>query len=473
MSLSAADLELLQIRNKFLENQVQEISTALSELHKQSEITLEESENRLKTSESLLSAMFMRSAVGMAITDINGKFIKTNPCYQEMVGYSENELELMRFIDVTLPEDVEENLRLRDSVLYGECESYQMEKRFVHHDGRIVWVRATSSKISDDTGKAPLFIGVLENIGDRKSAEIERQEAIEALYQLNQQLESRVEQRTHELKFANEQLIVTNTELAHATKLKDEFLANMSHELRTPLNAILGISEGLLDKVYGDVNDRQKRSLSLIETSGRHLLELINDVLDIAKIGAGKLKLEINPVAIGYLCNSSLNFVKQMATKKNIQITISIQPNLGAIAVDERRMRQALINLLSNAVKFTPMGGKICLEVKLIKTDTINLPEIADFTYAFIFSIIDTGIGIAQEDISKLFQVFVQIDSSLNRQYTGTGLGLALVKQITELHGGCVSITSQVGEGSCFSIILPYTGEIKLSDRVTLATIIP
>jgi PAS domain S-box-containing protein len=431
------------------------------------EIALKESEQRLRASESLLSAMFERSVVGMAITDAEGKFIRTNPFYQQMVGYSENELQLMRFTDNMLPEDIEDNLRLRSQVLSDESESYQMEKRLFHRNGKMIWVRTTSSKILDEVGQPPLFVGVIEDISDRKqaekslaSAEIERQQAIDDLYQLNQQLETRVAQRTQELQYTNQQLSVANSELARATRLKDEFLANMSHELRTPLNAVLGMSEGLMTGVFGDLNERQMRSLSLIETSGRHLLELINDILDVAKIGAGKLELELSSVGIEYLCKSSLNFVKQIANQKNIQLKLSINHSIKMITVDERRMRQALINLLSNAVKFTPKGGKICLEVKLQEREATELTS--ECSYAMIFSIIDTGIGISSEDISNLFQAFVQIDSSLNRQYAGTGLGLTLVKQLVEMHGGCVSVASQVGEGSSFSIVLPYRESIEL-----------
>ena len=431
------------------------------------EIALKESEQRLRASESLLSAMFERSVVGMAITDADGKFIRTNPFYQQMVGYSENELQLMRFTDNMLPEDIEDNLRLRSQVLSDESESYQMEKRLFHRNGKMIWVLTTSSKILDEVGQPPLFVGVIEDISDRKqaekslaSAEIERQQAIDDLYQLNQQLETRVAQRTQELQYTNQQLSVANSELARATRLKDEFLANMSHELRTPLNAVLGMSEGLMTGVFGDLNERQMRSLSLIETSGRHLLELINDILDVAKIGAGKLELELSSVGIEYLCKSSLNFVKQIANQKNIQLKLSINHSIKMITVDERRMRQALINLLSNAVKFTPKGGKICLEVKLQEREATELTS--ECSYAMIFSIIDTGIGISPEDISNLFQAFVQIDSSLNRQYAGTGLGLTLVKQLVEMHGGCVSVASQVGEGSSFSIVLPYRESIEL-----------
>jgi PAS domain S-box-containing protein len=181
--------------------EVAQIATVAEDIcdRKRAEITLSKSEQRLKSSESLLSAMFEQSPVAMAITDINGRFIRTNPCYQEMVGYSESELELMLFTDNTITEDLEENLKLRELVLSDKYESYQMEKRLVHRDGKIIWVRTTSSKILDDINKSPLFMGVIEDITDRKQAEIERQHATDALYQLNQQLESRVEQRTQEI----------------------------------------------------------------------------------------------------------------------------------------------------------------------------------------------------------------------------------------------------------------------------------
>jgi CheY-like chemotaxis protein len=183
-------------------------------------------------------------------------------------------------------------------------------------------------------------------------------------------------------------------------------------------------------------------------------LELINDILDVAKIGAGKLELELSSVGIEYLCKSSLNFVKQIANQKNIQLKLSINHSIKMITVDERRMRQALINLLSNAVKFTPKGGKICLEVKLQEREATELTS--ECSYAMIFSIIDTGIGISSKDLHRLFQPFVQLDSGLNREYEGTGLGLVMVKQIAELHDGQVMVTSVIGQGSTFTVALPY-----------------
>lgn len=292
-----------------------------------------------------------------------------------------------------------------------------------------------ASQLSVAIQQADLYEQVQSELSDRKRAEIA-------------------------LSLLNEQLLYVNTELSRATRLKDEFLASMSHELRTPLNAILGMSEGLLDGVFGQITDRQQRALSTIERSGKHLLELINDILDLAKIEAGKLELQIAPIAIAYLCESSLAFVRQQAYQKQIQLRLNIQTTITEIAADERRMRQVLINLLNNAVKFTPEGGSVTLAVRRERIDDYSCvgnthlpqPQCSDWVS---FSVTDTGIGIAPEDMAKLFQSFVQIDSRLNRQYTGTGLGLALVRQIAELHGGQVSVSSELGKGSCFTVSLP------------------
>ena len=240
-------------------------------------------------------------------------------------------------------------------------------------------------------------------------------------------------------------------------KAADEFLANMSHELRTPLNAILGMTEGLQEEVFGIVNEKQLKALRTVESSATHLLSLINDILDVAKISSGQVTLQCSHVAVEQLCSSSLAFIKQQALKKRIQLAIQIPPRLPDLFVDEIRMRQVLLNLLTNAVKFTLEGGTVTLTVSLLRqeTDPSQLPYLR-------IAITDTGIGIAPEHISKLFKPFVQIDGALNRQQTGTGLGLALVKQIVELHGGQVGLTSELGVGSCFTVDLPYTSQVSL-----------
>ncbi|PZU97446.1 MAG: hypothetical protein DCE90_07825 [Pseudanabaena sp.] len=265
------------------------------------------------------------------------------------------------------------------------------------------------------------------------------------------------------LQLSNERLITTNQELERVTRLKDEFLATMSHELRTPLNAVLGIAEGLLDQVFGDLNERQKNSLRTIYKSGQHLLDLINDILDIAKIESGKFILDLAPVSIKSICEGSLDFVKHLAEQKNIQLELTINNGVpSAITIDERRMRQVLINLLGNAVKFTPKNGLVTLTVNLTRGEVAQSSD----EERVQFCVSDTGIGIFPEDISRLFQPFVQISSRLNRQYAGTGLGLDLVKKLVELHGGWVSAVSEVGKGSCFTVSLPNNSKLQNSNAI-------
>jgi PAS domain S-box-containing protein len=267
---------------------------------------------------------------------------------------------------------------------------------------------------------------------------VERVRAEKALQDERENLAQRVVERTAELSAAN-------AELARAARLKDEFLAAMSHELRTPLNAILGLSEALQEEVYGSLNERQLRSLRNIEESGRHLLELINEILDIAKIEAGKVELQVGPVSVQSVCQSGLTLIRQMAHKKQIDVSAVFDSEVTTIHADARRMKQILVNLLTNAVKFTPDGGKIGLEVAA--------DEARDAVH---FAVWDTGVGISEQEMSKLFQPFVQLDSSLSRRHSGTGLGLALVRRLIELHNGGVAVESEVGVGSRFTISLPW-----------------
>ena len=260
-----------------------------------------------------------------------------------------------------------------------------------------------------------------------------------------------LEKQTEEtLRASRDTLSQANRELARASTLKDEFLANMSHELRTPLNAILGLSEGLLEQFMGTLNEKQIKAITMIESSGQHLLTLINDILDLSKIEAGKMTVEIVPVAVQSVTNSSLAFVKELAQRKNIQLLTTHDPTIEWIMADERRLKQMLINLLNNAVKFTPEGGNIELAVT---SDAQN--------NRMSFSVRDTGIGIAPEDFTRLFKPFVQVDGSMTRSHEGTGLGLSLVARMAEMHGGSVSVASELGKGSCFTISLPWSNEMQ------------
>ncbi|NTV65148.1 MAG: GAF domain-containing protein, partial [Oscillochloris sp.] len=278
---------------------------------------------------------------------------------------------------------------------------------------------------------AQLYAHAQQELAERRRAEAE-------LEAERTQLARRVEERTVDL-------ITANAELARASRLKDEFLANMSHELRTPLNTILGRAEILREQIYGPMTDQQQHAVSSIDESGRHLLALINDILDLSKIEAGKLDLQIGLVDVPALCQASMRMVAQTALSKGINLSTTFDMAIDQIQADERRLKQILVNLLSNAVKFTLEGGRVNLEVR------------CDHDRGQIeFVVTDSGIGIAEADIPRLFQPFVQIDAGLSRQHEGTGLGLSLVLRLTEAHGGSVAVTSVLGVGSRFSITLPW-----------------
>ncbi|XDE63869.1 ATP-binding protein [Arthrospira platensis BEA 1257B] len=317
----------------------------------------------------------------------------------------------------------EDFISLKSSILLSAStlNTWSWEGKLITPFGEKKWIQGISQPEQQANGDI-LWDGVVVDISERKLMEIKLQKTV--------------------------------AELDRTTRLKDEFLANMSHELRTPLNGILGMSEALKQGILGTLNPNQHHAIAMIEKSGKHLLELISDILDLSKIEAGKLELYLTEVSVQELCNSSLTLVNHLAFTKQINIESNIPQQLQKtfIKVDNRRLRQVLINLLSNAVKFTHKAGKINLNVgiKPSPNPAISTPQ------SIYFSVIDNGIGIAPDDLDKLFLPFTQIDSSLNRQYSGTGLGLALVKQIIELHGGCVQVSSQLGKGSCFTVYLPY-----------------
>ena len=233
----------------------------------------------------------------------------------------------------------------------------------------------------------------------------------------------------------------------YASRAKSDFLANMSHELRTPLNAIIGFAEILRDELVGTINDEQKECVNDIRMSGQHLLEMINDILDLSKIEAGKMFLQLEEFAIVDAVEEVNAIIKALALKKNIELTLECQQNV-AIHADRVKVKQIFYNLLSNAVKFTPEGGEVTTQLAVSPTD-------------LQVKVIDTGIGIAEEDRMKLFAPFTQIDTSKSRRYGGTGLGLALTQRLIELHGGQIHVTSEEGKGSTFSFNIPTTQMVE------------
>src|SRR5262245_12324871 len=234
---------------------------------------------------------------------------------------------------------------------------------------------------------------------------------------------------------------VKSRQLEAASRHKSEFLANMSHELRTPLNAIIGFSEVLNERMFGELNEKQDEYLKDIYASGQHLLSLINDILDLSKIEAGRMELEVSEFSLPVAIDNALILVRERASRRGIKLGSEIDDRVGLIRGDERKVKQVLLNLLSNALKFTPEGGRI--DVCAAIND--GMAEI---------SVADTGVGIAPEDQEAIFEEFRQVGTA-DKKVEGTGLGLALSRKFIELHGGRIWVQSQPGKGSTFSFILP------------------
>jgi PAS domain S-box-containing protein len=261
-------------------------------------------------------------------------------------------------------------------------------------------------------------------------------------------------------------LLETNLELEHASKMKSEFLATMSHELRTPLNAIIGFSEALKDGLVGGMPDSQREYVGDIFTSGQHLLALINDILDLSKVEAGMMTLELESANLTDLLSSSLSIVKETAVGQRVRLVLEMDEDIGVFQLDVRKTKQIMYNLLSNAVKFSGHDGVVTLTAQRVSRSAVGvvaggwpgqsftLAE-SEFNEFVQVTIRDAGIGISVDNMTKLFRAFSQIDSSLARRFEGTGLGLAMVKQLAELHGGAVAVASSEGDGSIFAVWLP------------------
>ena len=242
----------------------------------------------------------------------------------------------------------------------------------------------------------------------------------------------------------NDELGRLYRELEAASRHKSEFLANMSHELRTPLNGIIGFSEVMRERMFGDINEKQEEYLNDILSSGRHLLSLINDILDLSKIEAGKMELEVTEFDVPVAIDNALTLMRERAARRGQALERAVDPEVGTIRADERKVKQVLLNLLSNAVKFTPEGGRITVSAER----TGGVVAIA---------VTDTGVGIAPEHQQVVFEEFRQVGES-GRKAEGTGLGLALCRKFVELHGGRLTVASELGKGSTFTFTLPVAG---------------
>jgi PAS domain S-box-containing protein len=306
-------------------------------------------------------------------------------------------------------------------------------------------VEAVAGKVLSQHGE---LVGVVTILHDQREA-LEKQRLYEQVKRSSEELEEKVRQATAELVRQNELLRRQAIQLEQASALKSQFLANMSHEFRTPLNAILGYTSMLLQGVAGELSPQQRRSLGRVDSSGRHLLALINDILDISRIEAGKMPVHLGEFAIPELIAEVMAEVEPIINRTKLTVTKGLPPDLPAIQSDRQKVKQIVLNFLTNALKFTPEGS-----VKV----TARVAEASDDV---LIAVTDTGIGIAEEDHAKVFEDFSQADNSPTRAYGGAGLGLAICRRLAAMLGGHITLQSAIGRGSTFTLVLPR----KLQDR--------
>ncbi len=396
-------------------------------------------EQALAQSEARLRETLDHTLAGCQIMDFDWRYLYLNPAMEHHHRRPNRELLGRRHPEVWPGAD-----STRPFALMRRCMEQRVpfheEIEFAFPDGSIAWF---------DLSGYPVPEGILV----MSIETTERRQAEYALHELNLSLERTVAERTAQL-----QVALARAEAAD--KLKSAFLATMSHELRTPLNSIIGFTGIVLQRLAGPVSEEQQRQLTMVMGSARHLLELINDVLDLSKIEAGQLQIRDEPVDLGAVLERVLDSVRPQAQRKQLELTLERPEVLPKMFGDRRRIEQILLNLLSNAIKFTDRGGvTLCVEVVsawLPSAANGAVPSAApDARPALRFRVLDTGIGIAEDDLAQLFQPFRQVDSGIARQHEGTGLGLAICRRLAGLMGGEIIAFSRIGEGSEFTVLIP------------------
>lgn len=385
-------------------------------------------EERVRERTAQVQDLYDNAPNGYHSLDESGRIIMINHTALNWLGYSRDDLLGKPFTDL-LPISDREAFIIRFDPFKPYGTEHSTELELIRKDGSLLPVLMNTVVVYDAKGQFLQSRSTIFDVTERRKTE-------------------------RALRESRDELRIANTALAKAARLKDEFLANMSHELRTPLNSILIFSESLLEQISGPLTEQQQQWVQNIEASGRHLLSLINDILDLSKIEAGQITLQKETVPVAQICEASLLFVKEMAIKKQLALTYQLNDHQAQVEADPKRLKQILVNLLSNAIKFTPTRGKVELNV--------TVDQVAG---VIRYVVEDTGIGIAAADISRLFQPFTQLDSSLSRHHEGTGLGLALVQKLTALHNGEVTVHSEIGQGSRFTVTMPYQAPVRITRR--------
>jgi protein-histidine pros-kinase len=376
-------------------------------------------EERLRQSEGRLAGIIGSAIDGIITVDEQQRVMVLNAAAEKIFGYTASEM-----LDQPLDRFIPVRFRAAHAGDIPKFEQTHVPRGTMGAPGTIFGVRANGEEfpieasISQTTASgSKLFTVILRDVTERKRAE--------------------------QLQLENLWLEERSRQVETASRLKSEFLANMSHELRTPLNGIIGFAEFLVDGKPGTLNAKQKEYLEDILNSGKHLLQLINDVLDLAKVEAGKTELNPEKFWLRKAIEEACAVTKPIRQKKGIRLEVNVAPELGYVTLDQQKFKQILYNLLSNAIKFNPNGGKV--EIRVAMHDA----------HRFKLSVQDDGIGIKKEDLRRLFKEFEQLESDASCHHEGTGLGLALTRKIVELQGGTIGVESEIGQGSLFTVVLP------------------
>lgn len=409
-------------------------------------------EEVLRESEERFRATFEQAAVGIALVAIDGQWMRVNQKLCDIFGYNREELFLLNFRDLAHSDDADADAALKNRMLAGEIDTYTVERCYIRKEGGDVWTNLTMSIVREETGDPKYLIAVIEDITTRKQAERELQNA-------HDELERRVEERTAALAKATHEMQVARDAADAANLAKSEFLSRMSHELRTPLNAVLGFGQILeMEKL----TPMQLQTVGHIIKGGRHLLGLINEVLDLARIESGKLSLSLEPVAIRESMLEILALVRPLASKRQIRVEFLDEDGKACDAhvhADQQLLKQVMINLLNNAIKYNHEGGQVVLSCEWVMADK----ETSGALDRIRVSVRDTGPGLSAEKIERLFVPFERLGAEQSG-VEGTGLGLALSRRMVDAMGGTMGIESVVGEGTTFWFELPSA--LALSERL-------